>query len=351
MNKEKNFMIYKQIFNINSDFKLNIYNGDTLNTDIYKIFNIKKFNIIMGNPPYNKGGIRSHTGKQLGEKNETIWPKFIDKCLNWLVDDGYLVFINPLSWLKKSHSMHNKLLEKHIIWLKLWDNSQSKSIINADIPLSLYILHNKINKDKNITNIESQLKRQQLNIKTIEYLNKNYSIPLAYLNIFNKLINFIEENNLKLEYYTKTIESKGIKTKIPSNYSLKDMLAVDTYTIKEGIMVKTAVSIHPDANKRKIIIANKRGFKGAFIDNGYLSLTGNHKFYILGDNLELILKIFSFNIIDIICNYSKYGQDFLDNDAFTYIPDLRKLGFDDDITEKDFYKIIGFTQDEIQLFK
>jgi len=97
---KKNVMICKQIFNINNEFKLNIYEGDTLQFNPYETFQIKQFDIIMSNPPYNKGGIRSHTGKQLGENNETIWTKFIEKAFQWLKPNGYLVYINPLSWLK-----------------------------------------------------------------------------------------------------------------------------------------------------------------------------------------------------------------------------------------------------------
>lgn len=108
------------------------------------------------------------------------------------------------------------------------------------------------------------------------------------------LINFIETNNLKLEYSTKTVKSTGTKTKIPSKYKLEDMIAIDTYTIKEGIMIKKASEIHPYANKRKLIIANKASFTGAFIDDGKLSLTGCNKYYILGDKLELILKMLNF---------------------------------------------------------
>ena len=103
------------------------------------------FDVIVGNPPYNKGGIRSHTGKQLGTKNETIWTKFIEKSFEWLRPDGFLAFINPLSSLKKSHSLHNDILEKQIVWLKLWDDSQSKGMINAYIPISLYVLQNTLN--------------------------------------------------------------------------------------------------------------------------------------------------------------------------------------------------------------
>jgi hypothetical protein len=76
--------------------------------------------------------------------------------------DGFLVFINPLSWLKKSHSLHNEMLEKHIVWLKLWDDSQSNGMINADIPISLYILQNTKNVKNKTTEIISEIKRKKL---------------------------------------------------------------------------------------------------------------------------------------------------------------------------------------------
>jgi hypothetical protein len=346
---KKNVMICHQIFDIGNEYKLNLYYGDTLNFDPKKTFKIDKFDIIVGNPPYNKGGIRSHTGKQLGEKNETIWTKFIEKSFQLLRSNGYMAFINPLSWLKKSHSLHNKMLEKYIIWMKLWDNSQSKMMIRADIPLSLYILQYTTNKKKKTTEITSILKRRNLTTHSNEYLNKDYSIPLAYHSVFNKLIEFIKKNDLRLEYSTKTVKSSGTKKKIPAEYKLDDMLAIDTYTIKEGIMVKKAIVEHPDAGKRKLIIANKASFSGAFIDEGKLGLTGSDKSYIVGDNLEIILKILKFKISDIICHFTKYRQDFLEKEVYTYLPDIRKLGIKD-IDEEQFYELIGLTQHEINSF-
>jgi hypothetical protein len=349
---KKNVFISHQIFNMNNQYKLNLYEGDTLELDIVSVWGLKlnSFDVILGNPPYNKGGIRSHTGKQLGDKNETIWTKFIEKSFEWLKPDGFLAFINPLSWLKKSHSLHNAMLEKHIVWLKLWDNSQSKGMINADIPISLFVLQNTINANNNKTEITSILKRRSLTTTSTEYLNPKYSIPLAFHSIFGKLVGFIETRNLQLEYKTKTIKSSGTKAKIPTEYTLEDMWAVDTYTIKEGIMVKKATEQHPDANKCKLIISNKASFTGAFIDEGKISLTGNHKFYILGDNLELVKKMLDYRIINIIGHYTKYGQDFLDSESFKYIPDIRKLGLAD-ITEDEFYKLIGLTRREINQIK
>ena len=347
---KKNVLVCKQIFDINNEYNLNIYEGDTLKFNPSEIFNSDQFDIIIGNPPYNKGGIRSHTGKQLGEKNETIWTKFIEKSFEWLKPNGYLTFINPLSWLRKSHSLHNTMLEKHILWMKLWDNSQSKGMINADIPLSIYVLQNKLNSDKNKTKIISQLKRRQLNNTSEEYLNKEYSIPLAHHSIFNKLINFIESENLKLDFNKKTVKPSD-KTKnqvLPTKHTLKDMWAVDTYTIDDGIKVKKTKENHPHASLRKLIIANKSSFIGAFIDEGKLSLTGTHKFYITGDKLELIKNMLDYKIANIIGNYTKYGQDFLDDEAFTFLPDIRKLK-KSKIDENKFYKLVGLSNDEIEI--
>ena len=349
---KKNVFISHQIFNMNNQYKLNLYEGNTLELDIASVWGLEhnSFDVILGNPPYNKGGIRSHTGKQLGDKNETIWTKFIEKSFEWLKPDGFLTFINPLSWLKKSHSLHNEMLEKHIVWLKLWDNIKSLATINGKIPISLFILQNTPNRTNKKTDIISEIQSKKLTTTSTEYLNPKYSIPLAYHSIFNKLVGFIETRNLQLEYKTKTIKSSGTKAKIPTEYTLEDMWAVDTYTIKEGLMVKKATEQHPDANKRKLIISNKASFTGAFIDEGKISLTGNHKFYILGDNLELVKKMLDYRIINIIGHYTKYGQDFLDNEAFKYLPDIRKLGIAD-ITEDEVYKLIGLTRQEINQIK
>jgi hypothetical protein len=232
----------------------------------------------------------------------------------------------------------------------LWDNIKSLATINGKIPISLFILQNTQNTTNKKTNIISEIQSKKLTTTSTEYLNSKHSIPLAFHSIFNKLIAFIETQNLQLEYKTKTIKSSGTKEKIPTEYTLEDNWAIDTFTIKDGLMVKTETQQHPDANKRKLIISNKASFNGVFIDEGKLSLTGNHKFYILGDNLELVKKVLDFGIINIIGHYTKYGQDFLDNEAFTYLPDIRKLGIQD-ITEDEFYKLIGLTPDEINQIK
>ena len=39
---------------MNNDYKLNLYEGNSLQLDIQKEFGIEKFDIVIGNPPYNE---------------------------------------------------------------------------------------------------------------------------------------------------------------------------------------------------------------------------------------------------------------------------------------------------------
>lgn len=341
----RNVAICRKIF-CEDVYQVNIHKGNTLSLDVNQKWNIQSFDIIVGNPPYNAGGIRSKKEKNISTVS-TVWPKFITYSLDILKQNGYLAFINPLSWLRKSYSVHSTLLEKHIVWLKLWDNNHSKTIINARIPISLFVLHNRVNVEKRKTEIESQLKNAHIKSKSFEYLDKEHSIPLAFYSIFKKLRKFIEQHNLELKYETKTLRSSrnNPTISIPDSYTISDRLAIHTYTMKEGLKVKKLNVRHPDANKPKLILANKSGFHGAFIDDGRLGLVGGEKIYILGPDLNKLKPVFAFKIAYLIVNLTKYRMDILDTVAYYYIPDIRKC----DMTESELYEKIGFSNAELDI--
>jgi hypothetical protein len=118
-----------------------------------------------------------------------------------------------------------------------------------------------------------------------------------------------------------------------------DKYCIDTYADNE-YQLNITTRYHPDFDKHKIILSHKSELEGIFIDKGRLGICGTHNYYIMGNNLELIKKILTFEIIKKASKYTKYGQNFLDTDFFNYVPDLRKLGYKD-ITEDEFNKLIG----------
>ena len=340
---KKNCYIITKVLNAKK-YKLNIHCGDSLNYDIKKKFNVEYFDIIMGNPPFNKGGIKSPLSKNSTSKKETIWHEFVNNSLKHLNNKGYLTFIHPLSWLKKTYKLHKDLCEKEIYWMKLCDASQSKSIINGEIPLSIYVMYNQINNDKKKTEIEYQIKRDNIYGTDNYYINPDESIPLAYFSIYDKMMKFIKKYDLKLNVETKTVKSSGKKIILPKQYKLDNNYVVESYTVKEGILVKKSDKKHPDADKNKIIIANKSNFSGMFIDKGKLGMTGSDKFYILGNKLDTLLKFMNFDIFKVIIKFTKYRMNFLDKECFEFIPDIRK--FNKNINQEEFYELLGLTRIE-----
>jgi hypothetical protein len=96
----KNLFLLYMLFDKNNEFKLNVYRGSFLTTDFdqhtKEIWGLNGFDIIVGNPPYNdipKSDIKKTSGA-------IIWDKFVEKSLNILNSDGYLVFVHPAIWRK-----------------------------------------------------------------------------------------------------------------------------------------------------------------------------------------------------------------------------------------------------------
>jgi tRNA1(Val) A37 N6-methylase TrmN6 len=133
---KKNVLICKQIFDINNEYKLNIYEGDSLKVDYNKEFSIKQFNIIMGNPPYqddsgNKG------------KGHTLWTKFVELSLNKLLfPSGYLVFVHPSLWRQPEHDMLKLIKTKQILYLEIHDEKDGQKTFKCSTRYDWYILHN-----------------------------------------------------------------------------------------------------------------------------------------------------------------------------------------------------------------
>ena len=82
-----NIIISKKIFGEDA----NIFCGNFLSMDLKKVTGIDKFDIIMGNPPWNDIKEGKREGTNSGSK--TLWNKFIKKSLDLLNINGFLGFI------------------------------------------------------------------------------------------------------------------------------------------------------------------------------------------------------------------------------------------------------------------
>ena len=113
----KNVHICKEIFDINDQYKLNLYNGDFLTFNPEHEWKINHFDIVIGNPPYNEA--QKSTGS-LPLYNKFI-EKTIDKC-------QYLLFIVPSRWFSggKGLDTFRKMMLKRndIVSIKHFDKAE-----------------------------------------------------------------------------------------------------------------------------------------------------------------------------------------------------------------------------------
>ncbi len=168
----------KLLLNPNNKFKLNYHLGDSLKLNIESIWKIKGFNAVIGNPPYEKS-------LSVGTGN-TIWQDFVKEAINnWLLKDGYLLFVHPPGWRKpESEKSKNKGLFKlmtsdnTMIYLEMHNIKDGIDIFKCGTKYDWYLLKKVKNKNSKTIINDEKCEKHRINLKNIPWLS-NYNIELS----------------------------------------------------------------------------------------------------------------------------------------------------------------------------
>lgn len=184
----------------------NITNLDFLN-DYKSSSGTIKFDLIVANPPYAKMDIN---GKRTS-KNHNLIKDFLEKSLELLKEDGYLLFLTPNNWM--SLSDRNKLIEKitslQIIYLNI--HCAKKYFSKVGSSFTWYIIQNKPFYKK--IEVDCLWKNKIYN----SYINSQVRtyIPLFYTNIIQNILNkTLDINNVKFNIQTSSYLHKHTKKDI-----------------------------------------------------------------------------------------------------------------------------------------
>lgn len=146
----KNILISKKIFGRNA----NIACGSFLENEWKQKFKMDKFDIIIGNPPYNSPNTLA--------SGNTIWAAFVKQALTCLKKNGYLVFVHPPSWRKpeskksKSAGMFKMMAhENHILHLEIYNTSHGMNTFGCGTRYDWYVLH-KIKPELALTRVKDE---------------------------------------------------------------------------------------------------------------------------------------------------------------------------------------------------
>ena len=144
--------------------------------DIFKHFNIKSIDRIVGNPPFQ--AYQDASDKRGG--GDELYMKFVKHSLQILADNGYLVFVHPSSWRKPEFSEGRKISknagmfqmmahDNQLIYLEIHGSKDGLAMFKAATRYDFYTLQKKPAHEKTI--IKDQLGVTiELNLKKYNFL-------------------------------------------------------------------------------------------------------------------------------------------------------------------------------------
>jgi len=190
----KNVFIYKKIF-CGDKYKLNIYEGDTLTMNIEKEFTLSKFDVVLGNPPYQtQVGVR---------KTQSLWNLFVKKSLDVLKTNGYLVYIHPSGWRSPDGNFKDILhliLDRNLRYLCMNDFKKGKEVFKVGTNFDYYVLQNNAPSNTLITDMNGKTYNQNINGWKF--------IPSGRFDLYEKIIAKEGEERVTILYSSSLYESR-----------------------------------------------------------------------------------------------------------------------------------------------
>jgi len=331
---KKNCLIVKQIFNMNNDFKLNLYEGDSLQLDIQKEFGITKFDIVIGNPPYNEE-LKSTGANALYNK---FIEYYIEKC-------NLLCFVIPSRWFsggKGLESFRKNMLERtDIVYIKHFDNAckifGNSVLIQGGV--NYFLKDNNHNGDCNFNGSNTKL------------INYDVFVDGKFHSLIDKIVKFesITKYYISQSYYGVNTNDKRLKD-TETKTTLK--CYVSQRKGFEKHIDKSEIKKNRDFNKWKVITARaangaKGGFGNMFLGkpdeihtSSYISFNLNSE-----NESKSFLSYLKCRLPNFILSLRKASQDISESTCkWIPLPPLNK-----EWTDEEVYKHFKLSEDDIKL--
>jgi len=317
------------------DVKPNICCADTLEmTDekLIEVFGVNRFDVVMGNPPYNEGGTRTS-----GEKG--IYKKFILHGFEHLSKEGCLVFIHPPNFHRIDKDEKKKVMvkkifnENRLLFLRLLPDT--KIHFNVQIDIDYYVLQ------KGANHHETEILDKH-NVLTSNLDISEFSVvPNFGFGIIEKIKQHLNKGSfLPAVSKSSTVDTRSVYDDQPS-HGARGKYKVIHLIVDDGIRVFMSEKPHKYQHVKKVIV-NGMGVPYVFEDKEGIYGISGVSYYILSPSKKDKIFLFSHLFQYIINAFKLQGTN---NELFLFhiLPDLNKLDFKDETTMLSYF---GFTEKE-----
>lgn len=326
---KKNCFVVKQIFNIDNNYKLNLYEGDTLNINLNEVFGVNKFDVIIGNPPYNE--VLTSVGAK------PLYNKFIEYHINKC---NLLSFIVPSRWFaggKGLDKFREMMINRtDILYIKHYDDASKifGNMVEIKGGVNYFLM------DKEYDGL------CDYNGSMVKFNNFDIILDSKYYSIVNKLINNDKITSIYLGRYF-GIESNDKRLN-------DDDTLIKCYVSQQKGFIKyiDKNEIKKEYNFYKVITARaafegNSGFGNTFIGNINEVHTGSYISFKVSSNDEAksLLSYMKCKLPNFMLSLRKISQDI--NEAtckWIPLPSLDKEWNDDEV-----YKYFKLSDGDIKL--
>lgn len=295
------------------------------------------FDVILGNPPYNKNGMRGKGRSNPGL--QVIWNKFVHKSLGYMNKNGYSLFFTPNSWTELKSGLSKEILKNQIILMKNFDVVKAYKLFKkkaGSLPICYYLLQNKEPKDT--TKLYDNLIDEYVDFD----INKYLFIPNKNIHLVKKLLNHSKDNLENYFYFTPAKVKKDDNTFFKS-YSTSHPFPLINYVHKKIYITYSKHYSRLQNGRPKLLLPNySMGYPVLDID-GIIDVGGRSSYvlFVDDDDVDKLKKIRDFFLTDLaltLINSLKTAQKFLSTRTFSLFPDVTKMNIpiNDDSLEKYF---------------
>jgi len=323
---------------------------------------VKEFDVIIGNPPYNENGV--------GKGGGVFWKQFVFKAFDLLNDEGLLELVHPLGWRKpkgehiSAGDVFDRFKESLILFVKISD---------VKIPhfprVDFYVVQKDAKNDERY--LIEKTHKEKSNYKT-HVINEFEGIKYdGYLELSDMdfIPNLVRDDVISI--IKKISDKPGDKLDIIRNQSFKPNK--DDTTSKTGVphayYYVPGDNSYKDAFKKYensapeyisynkfVLTANSGKQKGYLYPKYYtkpIGTTANTMYQLIekNDDVDSMMMLFKSKLINFILKITQYSESPNHKNEFKILNMITKPTDTTLKTDDDVYKYYGITAKEVELIQ
>ena len=299
----KNVFLCKTIFGDNC----NLYEGDTLQLNTGDTWGVSKFDVIVGNPPYNKDVSKNNA------KGQVLWISFVNYSFKILKDSGYLVFVHPPNWRKPEHSLRSIFFENQLLYLKMYSDRDVDKIFHCKIRVDFYVLQKSpITRDTII--VDEMDKQINLKINTDLPYIPNYGISIHQKVMASRYPHLNCVNPRSHDTTRKFVR------KLPASTHQYKLFNTSS---SKGTTYYYSSAVHPAQTKKKVMFSNGRYIYPTY-DDGVLGGTQSCLYIEVNSSDEglALIEFMGSPLFKFLIKSSKFSNFGTSHEFISKIPNL-----------------------------